>query len=99
MFADIRDPSKADQPGSGAVAQLASVTLGSLGGRLVGPSEDQSLEYRQVADPRYPAYFLKNPSKVYGHSNAAYVAEKTYAEVARLISHGDPNMPEKLIQQ
>lgn len=81
------------------MAQLASVTLGSLGGRATGRSEEQSLDYRQVADPRYPAYFLKNPSKVYAHSNAAYIAEKTYGDVARIISRGDPAMPEKLIQQ
>lgn len=65
----------------------------------MGPSEEQPLEYRQVADPRYPAYFLKNPSKVYGLSSAACAAEKNYADVVRLISHGDPSMPEKLIHQ
>lgn len=57
------------------------------------------LAYRQVADPRCPAFFLRNPSKVYGVSNAAYVAEKAYQHVFGLLSAEDPAMPNRLIQR
>lgn len=80
--------------GSGAVAQLASV---SLDARIEQRNAD-ALPYRQVADPRYPAYFLKNPSRVYGLSNAAYVAEKGYTEVLAIIKAEDESLPDKLIQ-
>jgi hypothetical protein len=81
--------------GSGAVAQLASVSLDAQ----IEARNTASLPYRQVADPRYPAYFLKNPSKVYGLSNAAYAAEKAYQDVVAIISADDPSMPERLIEQ
>lgn len=69
----------------------------SLDARLENGATD--LPYRQVADPRNPAFFLKNPSRVYGHSNAAYVAEKAYQEVLGIINSVDPTLPERLIQQ
>lgn len=79
--------------GSGAVAQIASVSLDS---RF---EQDARVPYRQVADPRYPAYFLNNPSRVYGLSNAAFVAERAYEEVLARVRRIDPNLPERLIQQ
>lgn len=79
--------------GSGAVAQIASVSLDS---RF---EQDARVPYRQVADPRYPAYFLNNPSRVYGLSNAAFNAERAYEDALTTIQRVDPSLPERLIQQ
>lgn len=79
--------------GAGAVAQIASVSLDS---RF---EQDARVPYRQVADPRYPAFFLNNPSRVYGLSNAAFVAERAYEEVLGRLTRIDPSLPDRLIQQ
>ncbi|BEJ11139.1 hypothetical protein CspHIS471_0105610 [Cutaneotrichosporon sp. HIS471] len=93
LDADVTEEEESHYLGSGAVAQLASVSLDS---RLENGAAD--LPYRQVADPRNPAFFLKNPSRVYGHSNAAFVAEKAYQDVLAIINGVDPTLPDRLIQ-
>ncbi|TXT07091.1 hypothetical protein VHUM_03261 [Vanrija humicola] len=93
---DVTEEEESHYLGSGAVAHLASVSLDSLD--HVARTQSGSLAYRQVADPRYPAFFLRNPSRVYGLSNAAFVAEKAYQHVIGILASVDPRMPERLIQ-
>lgn len=58
----------------------------------------EKLHYRQVADPKNPAYFLKNPSQIYGLSNHAFVAEKAYQLVYDWLKEVDPEHPHKMVQ-
>nr|XP_019043060.1 hypothetical protein I302_08771 [Kwoniella bestiolae CBS 10118]OCF21990.1 hypothetical protein I302_08771 [Kwoniella bestiolae CBS 10118] len=42
------------------------------------PHDLNKLSYRQVADPKKPVFFLREPSRVYGLSNASYEAERAW---------------------
>lgn len=75
------------------MAHFGSVLLDA---QLEASSEKR---YRQVADPRNPAYFLRNPSRVYAPSNAQSIAEEAYPEVLAIITAEDPTMPDKLMTQ
>lgn len=58
----------------------------------------EKLHYRQVADPKNPAYFLKNPSRIYGLSNHAFKAEKAYQMVYDMLREVDSDYPHKMVQ-
>jgi hypothetical protein len=91
----------ANGTGSRAFAHLVLTNpqAGSAGSNVtssIHPSEN--LQYRQVADSKNPAYFLRNPSRVYGESNHAFVAEKAYQMVYDLLRDINPEYPQKMVQ-
>lgn len=97
LFIQLR-AGRSDAPGSRAFAHLVlsypepGVTISSS---ALG---SEKLHYRQVADPKNPAYFLRNPSRIYGLSNHAFIAEKAYQMVYDFLKDVDPEYPHKMVQ-
>jgi hypothetical protein len=59
---------------------------------------DNHLQYRQVGSSRDPAFFLRASSKVYGLSNADFVAEKAYKAITSILRQEDSELPNRLVQ-
>jgi hypothetical protein len=88
----------ADNLGSRAFAHLVLDCSSPSADMSSTARPNERLQYRQVADPKNPAYFLKNPSRVYGLSNHAYVAEKAYQMVYDILRDINPGYPQKMVQ-
>ena len=55
------------------------------------------LQYRQVGSAQDPAFFLRNPSRVYGVSNVDYVAEKAYTATIEILRQVTGGMERQLV--
>jgi hypothetical protein len=55
------------------------------------------LQYRQVGSAQDPAFFLRNPSKVYGVSNVEYVAEKAYVAAIEILRQEAEGLQRQLV--
>jgi hypothetical protein len=84
--------------GSRAFAHLVLTSPYSGSSLSTSIHTPEKLHYRQVADPKNPAYFLRNPSQLYGVSNHAFIAEKAYQMVYDFLRAIDPEYPHKLVQ-
>ncbi|WVQ70403.1 uncharacterized protein L199_008630 [Kwoniella botswanensis] len=62
-------------------------------------SDLNKLSYRQVADPKKPVFFLREPSRVYGLSNASYEAEKAWKTACEVLSYSQPGQGEHISHQ
>lgn len=61
-------------------------------------SSTEKISYRQVADPRRPVYFLRNPSRVYGLANTLFAAEQAYESVTQQLKAENPDLPARLFR-
>lgn len=97
---ETNDQEESQYLGSFAFAHL-TLSVPSKTGVVTSPtgsSPGDTVAFRQVADPRRPVFFLRNPSKVYGLSNTAFEAEKAYDTVNNLLRAEHAEYPARLLQ-
>ncbi|KAK6902621.1 hypothetical protein I203_107879 [Kwoniella mangroviensis CBS 8507] len=62
-------------------------------------SDLNKLSYRQIADSKKPVFFLREPSRVYGLSNASYEAEKAWKTACEVLSYSQAGQGEHISHQ